>query len=74
MWRWIWWLNFRRREENWMQNLSQLLAKLADAGLEFVIVGGHAAVSIRAQEALGREKDLLTAKALRAIAAMRAQG
>lgn len=28
-----------------MQSFSQLLAKLADAGLEFVIVGGYAAVS-----------------------------
>ena len=28
-----------------MQSFSQLLAKLADAGLDFVIVGGYAAVS-----------------------------
>lgn len=28
-----------------MQSFSQLLARLADAGLEFVIVGGYAAVS-----------------------------
>ncbi len=122
-----------------MQNFSQLLQRLADAGLEFVIVGGYAAVAhgsfqltcdvdicavlteadvaklrqdmgvidvissvlgvgdfqrlntkaeelevdgrrfrvislddlITAKEAMGREKDLLTAKELRAIAAKR---
>jgi hypothetical protein len=61
-----------------MQDFSQLLQRLADVGLEFVIVGGYLVISlenlIRATEALGREKDLLMAKELRAIAAKRRQG
>jgi hypothetical protein len=61
-----------------MQDFSQLLQRLADVGLEFVIVGGYLVISlenlIRAKEALGREKDLLMAKELRAIAAKRRQG
>lgn len=69
-----------------MQDFTTLLRRLTEESLEFVIVGGFAAVThgsayvtrdvdicavLTAEKALGREKDLLTAKELRAIAAKR---
>ena len=77
-----------------MHKLHLLLQRLADAGLEFVVVGGYAGVIhgsalitndvdvcavislddlITAKEAVGRERDLLAVKELRAIAAKQAQ-
>ena len=71
-----------------MNDLNQLIQRLCDADIEFVIVGGFERIReqaqgvelfgrqcrvislddlIRAKEAMGREKDLLTVKELRAI-------
>lgn len=71
-----------------MSDLQQLLRRLAESGIEFVLVGDYprvlsAAIEVElfgrriraislddliaAKEALGRDKDLLVAKELRAI-------
>jgi molybdopterin-guanine dinucleotide biosynthesis protein len=77
-WKW------RGPDNNFVSDLNQLLQRLCDAKLDFVIVGGFAATLhgsslvtrdldisldnlIRAKEALGREKDLLAVKELKAI-------
>ena len=43
-----------------MQNFGQLLQRLADAGLDFVIVGGYAAIS-HGSSYLTRDVDICTA-------------
>lgn len=64
-----------------MTNFSELLRRLADAGLDFVILGGYAATAheaqhvtwdlIRCTQTLGRRKDLLVARELRVVTAKR---
>jgi len=53
-----------------MQDFQRLLHRLADSGLDHIIVISLEDL-IAAKEAMGREKDLLAAKELRAIAAKR---
>lgn len=65
-----------------MVQLNLLIERLYDAGIDFVIVGGFAGVLhgstlvtrvlsveglIQAKEAMGRDKDLIAVKELRAI-------
>jgi hypothetical protein len=60
-----------------MQSLSNLLQRLAESGVDFVVIGDKTCRLmgihdlIRAKESLGREKDILAAKELRAIVAKR---